>query len=100
MQEEQAKMQMEAEKMQMQAELKSQLMAEEFNYNMKLKDVEVEGLSKREDAKETAKDKRIDRQNTQQSKLIEQRKKDLPPINFESSEDNLDGFNFGQFGPR
>ena len=100
MQEDQAKMQMEAEKMQMQAELKSQLMAEEFNYNMKLKDVEVEGLSKREDAKETAKDKRIDRQNTQQSKLIEQRKKDLPPINFESSEDNLDGFDFGQFGPR
>ena len=100
MQEEQAKMQMEAEKMQMQAELKSQLMAEEFNYNIKLKDIEVDGLSKREDAKETSKDKRIDRQNTQQSKLIEQRKKDLPPINFESSEDNLDGFDFGQFGPR
>lgn len=100
MQEEQAKMQMEAEKMQMQAELKSQLMAEEFNYNVKLKDLEVEGLSKREDAKETAKDKRIDRQNSQQSKLIEQRKKDLPPINFESSQENLDGFDFGQFGPR
>ena len=50
--------------------------------------------------KEKAKDDRISKQNTQQSKLIEQRKKDLPPINFESNEDTLDGFNLSEFEPR
>ena len=38
--------------------------------------------------------------NTQQSKMIEQRKKDLPAINFESHEDSLDGFDLAEFNPR
>jgi hypothetical protein len=50
--------------------------------------------------KEDAKDKRIDKQSTQQSKLIDQRKNNLPPINFESNEDTLDGFELGEFEPR
>ena len=82
------------------AELKSRLMAEEFNYNQQLRGIEVESLSNREKEKEKAKDERISLQNTQQSKLIEQRKNNLPPLNFESNEDSLDGFDFAEFEPK
>ncbi len=54
----------------------------------------------KEDNMEKAKADRISKQNTQQSRLIEQRKKDLPPINFESNEDSLDGFDLAEFEPR
>jgi hypothetical protein len=100
MQIKQAEIAFEIQKMQKEAELKSQLMAEEFNYNMKIRDIEVQSLSSREKEKEDAKDKRVSLQNTQQSKLINQRKNNLPPLSFESNEDSLDGFNFGEFDPR
>jgi hypothetical protein len=87
-------------KMQVEAELKSHLMAEEFGYTQQLRGMEVENLDKREKEKEMAKDKRISIQNTQQSKLIDQRKNNLPPLNFESNEDSLDGFDLGEFEPR
>ena len=32
--------------------------------------------------------------------MIEQRKRDLPSINFESNEDSLDGFDLAEFDPR
>jgi hypothetical protein len=67
---------------------------------MQLRGMEVESLKQREDKKEEAKDKRVSIQNTQQSKLINQRKNNLPPIDFESNEDSLDGFDFGEFEPR
>ena len=38
--------------------------------------------------------------NTQQSKMIEQRKRNLPAFNFESNEDSLDGFDLAEFNPR
>ena len=50
--------------------------------------------------KEDAKGKRISQQNTEQSKLINQRKNNLPPLNFESNEDSLDGFDLAEFEPR
>ena len=97
-------MQMEAEfnirKVQVEAELKSHLMAEEFMYNEKLHTMEMETLGGREQAREDAKAKRISQQNTEQSKLIDQRKNNLPPLNFESNEDSLDGFDFAEFEPR
>jgi hypothetical protein len=86
--------------MQVEAELKSHLMAEEFMYNEKLHGMEMETVSKKQQDSEVAKDKRISIQNTQQSKLIDQRKNNLPPLNFESNEDSLDGFDFGEFDPR
>jgi hypothetical protein len=82
------------------ASIKSELMQLEFQLNMQLKGVEADSLKTREDLKEKAKGDRISKQNTQQSKLIEQRKKDLPPINFESNEDTLDGFDLAEFEPR
>lgn len=86
--------------MQVQAELKSHLMAEEFQYNQHLNGLEMQTLSKREQEREDAKAKRISQQNTEQSKLIDQRKNNLPPLNFESNEDSLDGFDLSEFEPR
>lgn len=100
MQVKQAEIAFEIEKMRNEAELKKSLMAEEFSYQMRIKGVEVGALTERDKMKEDEKAKRIDRQNTQQSKLIEQRQKTLPSINFESNEDSLDGFDFAEFEPR
>jgi hypothetical protein len=87
-------------KMREEAMLKSSLMDKEFNYNQQLAKINAEALGYRETTKEESKDKRISIQNTQQSKLIEQRKNNLPSINFESNEDSLDGFSFQEFSPR
>jgi vacuolar-type H+-ATPase subunit E/Vma4 len=57
-------------------------------------------LQQRETQREDAKAKRISQQNTQQSKLINQRKNNLPPQIFESNEDSLDGFDLAEFSPR
>ena len=87
-------------KLQQEAELKLALMDKEFQYQMALANVSGETQKKIEEEKEKAKDDRIKMQGTQQSKLIEQRKKDLPPVNFESNEDSLDGFDLAEFEPR
>jgi hypothetical protein len=100
MQVKQAEAAFEIEKMKNEAVLKQQLMELEFNMQMQLKGMEVESLKQREDKKEEAKDKRVSIQNTQQSKLIDQRKNNLPPIDFESNEDSLDGFDLAEFEPR
>jgi len=65
-----------------------------------LRGMEVSNLTEREKMKEDAKSKRIRQQNTEQSKLINQRKNNLPPLNFESNEDSLDGFDLAEFSPR
>jgi hypothetical protein len=72
----------------------------EFEMNMQLKGIDSEILKSREDFKEEAKDKRILKQATAQSKLIEQRKNNLPPVDFESNEDTLDGFSLEEFDVR
>jgi hypothetical protein len=96
----QAEVAFDIEKMKYEVQMKSQLMAQEFDYNMKLGGIQTQSLSQREKDKEDAKAKRIAIQNSQQSKLINQRKNNLPPINFESNEDSLDGFDFAEFSPR
>lgn len=87
-------------KMEREAQLKVELMDKEFSLQMQLKGVEVNAVKDKEVMKEDAKSKRISQQSTQQSKLIEQRKNNLPPVNFESNEDSLDGFDFAEFNPR
>jgi hypothetical protein len=96
----QTEIQLEMQKLQMEVELKKQLMQIEFEYNMQLKGIETDGLQKRESEREKAKDKRVDLQATRQSDLIEQRQKQLPAKNFESSEDDLSGFDLESFGPK
>jgi hypothetical protein len=95
-----AQMQFDIQRMQAEAQIKEQLMAVEFNYNMQLRGMEVEKVKQLDMDKEKAKDDRTKLQATQQSKLIEQRQKDLPAMNFESEEDSLDGFDLEQFNPR
>jgi len=100
MQLKQAEIAFEIEKMNNEAALKSKLMEEEFNYNQQLRGISEQALAFREGAREEAKSKRISQQNTEQSKMIAQRKNNLPPQNFESNEDSLDGFDLAEFDPR
>jgi hypothetical protein len=100
MQIKQAEIAYEIEKMKSEAQLKMELMQMEFQMQMQLKGAEFETVKTKEQLKEEAKDKRISLQNTQQSKLIDQRKNNLPPMNFESTEDSLDGFDLAEFEPR
>jgi len=90
----------EIEKMKQEAMLKSQLMQEEFNLNIQLREMDAKQLQGREDQREDAKSGRISQQNTEQSRLINQRKNNLPPQRFESNEDSLDGFDLAEFNPR
>ena len=96
----QAEIAFEIEKQKAEAQLKSQLMQQEFNYSLQLRGMTEQSLSNREDSREKAKSNRISQQNTEQSKLISQRKNNLPPQNFESNEDSLDGFDLSEFSPR
>ena len=100
MQYRQADIAFEIEKQKTEAQLKSQLMEQEFQYNLQLNGVTEASLSQRENAREQAKSDRISQQNTEQSKMITQRKNNLPPQNFESNEDSLDGFDLSEFSPR
>ena len=73
----------------------------EFNYNMQLKGIEVDGQKSKETDKEDRKDKRTKIQASQQSELIDQRNNNKPPKNFESSgNDILGGIDMSEFGPR
>ena len=100
MQVKQAEIAFEIEKMQAEAQLKAQLMEREFQYQMQVAGMQAQDLQAREDNREKAKASRISQQNSEQSKLIDQRKNNLPPINFESNEDSLDGFDLAEFSPR
>jgi uncharacterized protein YdeI (BOF family) len=97
---EKAKSQFAIERIQAEAAIKRELMAEEFNYQMQLAQIEVDSQRSKEKELEDRKDKRVKIQGTQQSELIDQRQNDLLPKNFESSgNDNLGGFGLDQFEP-
>jgi hypothetical protein len=96
----QAEIAFEIEKQNNEANLKAQLMKQEFAYNQQLRNVSENALAFREGAREEAKKGRISQQNTEQSQLINQRKNNLPPQNFESNEDSMDGFDLAEFNPR
>ena len=99
---EQVKAQLEAQRMEQEVMHKKDLMALEFEYNMQLKGIEVDGVSQREKQKEDRKDERTKIQATQQSELIEQRKSGSSPKNFESAGHDTMGGGFGLegFDPR
>ena len=88
------------EKLKGEAQLKRELMQAEFDYNIQLAGMQGQGLAEREQSREDAKAGRISQQNSEQSKLINQRKNNLPPQSFESNEDSLDGFDLAEFSPR
>ena len=101
MQLEKAKSDFEIQKMEREAQIKQQLMELEFNFNIQLAQAQGQAKRNTEAFKEDRKDERTKIQATQQSELIDQRKNDLLPKNFESAgNDAMGGFGLEQFMPR
>ena len=94
--------QMDMQKLQAEVMAKKALMEQEFQYNMQLKGIEVQNLQQRETQREDRKDERTKLQASQQSELIEQRKNNTPPTNFESGGNDIigGGFDLGSFEPK
>jgi hypothetical protein len=80
---EQAKSNFEMQRMQAEAQIKKELMASEFQYNMQLAKIKTSELLAKEKNSDDAKSKRIEKEGTQQSELIEQRQNKGMPKNFE-----------------
>jgi len=98
---EQVKAQLEAQQQAQEVMYKKELMQLEFQMNMQLKSMEAQAVKTKEKEKEDRKDERTRIQATQQSELIDQRKKEKAPKNFESAgNDSLGGFDLGSFDPR
>jgi len=98
---EQAKSQFEIQRLEMEAQIKRGLMQLEFDFNMQLAQIQANAGSQKDMEIEDRKDKRIKMQGTQQSELINQRKNNLLPKDFESSgNDVLGGIGLEQFEPR
>jgi hypothetical protein len=97
---EKAKSEFSINKLEREAAIKRQLMEVEFNFNMELTKAKAETESVREKEIEDRKDNRTKLQATQQSQMIDQRKNDLLPTDFESAgNDTLGGFGLEQFAP-
>ena len=94
---EQAKSNFEMQRMQAEAQIKKDLMATEFQYNMQIEKMKVQQLKTKEDNADAAKAKRIEKEGTQQSQLIEQRQTQGTPKNFEIGEqDAMESFDPSQ----
>ena len=97
----QAQVEFDIKKMEREAAIKKELMLHEFQLNVKLKEMDLQVINDKDKYKEDRKDERTKIQASQQSELIEQRKKETPPKNFESAGfDSLGGFGLEQFEPR
>ena len=84
---EQARSQMEINKMQIAADLEKIKMQQKFEYDMQLKQIEVQAIQQKEAAIEDRKDKRSKMEATQQSEMISQRQNDSLPKDFENQPD-------------
>jgi len=76
-------------------QIKKDLMAQEFQYNMQLKQLESKSKTEGQLLAENRKDDRTKMQATQQSAMIDQKENQKPSQNFESSNDTLGGFDLG-----
>jgi hypothetical protein len=87
--------------MEQEVAFKKELMTYEFELSKQLKELDLQVIKDKETFKEDRKDKRTKIQASQQSELIDQRKNNKPPKDFESSGfDTLGGFGLEQFEPR
>tara|TARA_B100000497_G_scaffold125215_1_gene161284 strand:+ start:2706 stop:5093 length:2388 start_codon:yes stop_codon:yes gene_type:complete len=84
---EKAKQEMEMQKMQVAAQIKQAEMERQFQYDMQLKQMDIQVDKSKEQFIEDRKDKRTKIQATQQSEMISQRKNDGLPIDFENQPD-------------
>ena len=97
---EQAKAGFEMQRMQAEAQIKKELMATEFQYNIQLAQAAGAATQQKEKEIEDRKDKRIEKGGTQQSELIQQRQTEGMPKNFESQgNDVMGGFDLSSFNP-
>ena len=76
----------EVERMRVEAQIKRELMDLEFNYNLQLGQQKINKEGSREQEIENRKDKRAKIIGTQQSAMIDQKKNDLTPIDFEDEQ--------------
>jgi len=99
---EQMKSQLKIQEMQIEVDHKMKLMQFEFEINQQLEQAVKKEVDTKEVMKEDRKDERTKIQATQQSELIDQRKNNKPPKNFESSGNDIlgGGFDLGAFDPR
>ena len=99
---EQVKAQLDTNKLTQEAQLKKELMNLEFQMNMQLKGNDTDLKKKELKQKEDRKDNRARLVASQQSELIDQRKNNLPPKNFESAGNDIisGNFNLGSFEPK
>ena len=98
---EQAKSNFEMQRMQTEAQIKKELMATEFQYNMKLAQVRAQEIKSKETTSDAAKDKRIEKEGTQQSEMIQQRQTQGSPKNFENKgQGAMGGIDMSQFMPQ
>jgi len=74
----------EIERMRVESQIKRELMDLEFNYNLQLGEQKIIKEKQREQDIENRKDKRAKIVGTQQSAMIDQKKNDLLPIDFEN----------------
>jgi len=81
----QSKSQFEIQRMQQELEIKKLLMAEQFQYDFELAKLQVDIANQKLQQAEDRKDQRTKIQATQQSELIEQRKNNTLPKDFENS---------------
>jgi hypothetical protein len=86
---EQAKYEFETKKMEREHQMKIQNLELEFNYDMQLEKLRVGAMKEKEKEIEDRKDERTRIQATQQSQMIDQRKNDLLPTDFEQNQQNL-----------
>tara|TARA_R100001440_G_scaffold30094_1_gene48395 strand:+ start:663 stop:3071 length:2409 start_codon:yes stop_codon:yes gene_type:complete len=89
---EQTRAQLRIQQLQEEMNVKKQLMQQEFDFNMQLRQMEMQAAKDNEQTKEDRKDERTRIQATQQSEMIDQRKGEKAPKNFESAgNDNIGG---------
>jgi len=81
---EKATNQMEIQRMELASRLKQQEMQMQHQFDMQLKQADLEAMKTKEAAIEDRKDKRIKMEGTQQSKMITQRQNEMLPIDFEA----------------
>ncbi len=92
MQLDQSRNQIKQQQMQLDTQLQQQIMEVKFGYDQKLKQMDLDKMTQKERDIEDRKDERTRIQATQQSQMINQRQNDSLPTNFESQEQNENGF--------
>jgi len=81
-----AKSQLQSQRLQIEAQLKQQIMQQQFQYDMQLTQLKAQTQSQNLKEAEDRKDERTRIQASQQSEIVNQRKNNALPLNFESSE--------------